>query len=164
MIRRYYAGGREVGLEPESDRVAIHAGDRAKLPPAVQRAVEGGARMPNGIVVVARDAIPAAALRELAATGVAQTIYRHGDATAIPLPEVRVEFDDAAERGRVATALRESPVEVDVVEEDDSRLVLRPRSGRGDDALDLASFVFERAHPAAASPRMVQIVRRPGAK
>ena len=44
MIRRYYAGGREVSLEPESDRVAIHTGRSAQLPPAVREAVEGGDR------------------------------------------------------------------------------------------------------------------------
>ena len=39
-------------------------------------------------------------------------------------------------------------------------LVLRPTSGRSDDALTLANYIYEQAHPAAATVRFVQFVPR----
>ena len=77
------------------------------------------------------------------------------------MPEVRVEF----ESGQHAAALRalgESKVPAEITNDAPDRLALRPRSGKGEDALDLANYIYEQhIRPAASSVRMLQIVPRP---
>ena len=76
------------------------------------------------------------------------------------MPEVRVEF----ESGQHAAALRalgESKVPAEITNDAPDRLALRPRSGKGEDALDLANYIYEHIRPAASSVRMLQIVPKP---
>ena len=79
----------------------------------------------------------------------------------VPLPEIRVEVDNPAERKAVMRALDGAPHQVEVASESDDGFVLAPVSGTSDDAIDVANYVYETAHPAAASVRFVQFVPRP---
>jgi hypothetical protein len=79
------------------------------------------------------------------------------------MPEVRVELE-GDQHAAALDAVAASKVAADVTDDTPERLSLRPRSGKGEDALDLANFIYEHARPAAASVRMVQVVPKPGVK
>jgi hypothetical protein len=93
----------------------------------------------------------------LRAAGALQPVYRSGAALVVPMPEVRVELEGDQRRAAL-DAIDAAHVAAEVTEETPERLSLRPTSGSGDDALDLANFIHEHAHPAAASVRMLQVV------
>jgi hypothetical protein len=105
-----------------------------------------------------------AALRaELEACAALHPVLQQAGARLIVLPEVRVELRDAGEaqalragveRGTPAAAVEE-PAGAAV-----PTLVLRPRSGRGADALELAEALRGRAGVAAVAPRLLRVVPR----
>jgi len=117
--------------------------------------------LPSGMVVINRASLSDDATARLSATGVAQPVYRYGNALVVFLPEVRVELD-VGQSAAVADAAAASTVPSIVTDSSAERLSLRPRSGSAEDALDLANFIYESARPAAATVRMLQIVPQPG--
>lgn len=155
----YYAGGQKVELEPDDEHVALDRTAAAKTgaaePANSTRSAAGG------VVVVERTAIDDDTMAKLRKEGAVQTVYRRNRALVVPLPEVRIEFDRPDERRAVLDLLSKIGTPHTIAENTDDRLVVAPASGRGDDALRLANEVYERAHPAAASPRFVQIVPKP---
>lgn len=164
MGRYYYAGGKRVPLEADEAHVAV---DRARaaaagLGPAVENASPaGGPRLPGGVVVAEREAIGEAQISKLREAGALRPVYRHREARIVALPEVRVEIDGARQRKAVLDSISRAPHQVEIAEDREDRIVLRLRSGSGDDAIDVANYVFEAAHPAAASVRLVQFVPKP---
>jgi hypothetical protein len=83
----------------------------------------------------------------------------------VPLPEVRVEFDSAEQRKAVLRLLAEGDLPQHTIKENsDERIVVAPASGLGDDALKIANEIYERASPAAASARFIQIVPKPAVR
>jgi hypothetical protein len=89
-------------------------------------------------------------------------VYRKDRAVVVPLPEARIEFDSPAQRRAVREMLDNCPsTECAIIEDTSDRIVVRPLSGSGSDALKLANEIYERAHPAAASVRFIQFVPKP---
>jgi hypothetical protein len=81
-------------------------------------------------------------------------VLRTDDGTLLAvLPEVRVE-GDPDQLARLAAG----PPRAEVAERDDGRLVLRPSSGRGADALALANALHESGAVTLAQPRFLRIV------
>jgi len=162
MRRYYYALGRKVALTPDARRVAVNASKAATqgLDNVVQLAHRSTTKLPGGLALVSRADLRSEDVVRMTQSGVVQSVYRHGPSTTIPMPEVRVELDPG-QRKAALEAARSSRVEAEITENSDERLVLRPISGSGDDALDLANFIFEKARPASSSVRMVQVVARP---
>jgi hypothetical protein len=158
MGRYFYAGGERKALDPVDDRVAIdtRGAARAGLGDAVS-ALPVVSQLPGGMTIVDRATLSAELCERLKATGLVQPVYRSGNALVVVLPEVRVELE-ADQRAAALDAIDASRVAAEVTDDTPERLSLRPRSGTGEDALDLANFIYERAHPAASSARMVQVV------
>ena len=162
MTRHFYAGGERHTLEPAADWVAIDT--RAAAAAGLSGAVAGlpvVSRLPGGILLVSRSACADELYSRIDAASALRQAYRTGRAIVVPMPEVRVEF----ESGQQADALRalgESKVPADITDSASDRLTLRPRSGKGEDALDLANYIYEHARPSASSVRMLQIVPKPG--
>ncbi len=165
MERYYYAEGERHNLVPDTKQVAIDTGvTRSTGQEKALEAVEITSKLPGGMVLVRAGDVSATILSELDRLGATQHVYRRGRTTIVFLPEVRVEFDDAAQRKGALEAAHSSGVPIDVIDDCAERLSLRPQSGSGDDALDLANFIYERAHPASASARMLQVVPRPATR
>lgn len=160
MNRYYYAGGKRVSIEEDEAHVAID-GARAAAAGLEDASPSGGSRLPGGVVVAERGQVGETALSRLRAAGALRPVYRHREARIVALPEIRVEVDDARQRKAVLESITRAPHPVDIAEDTEGRIVLRPRSGSGDDAIDVANHVFEEAHPAAASVRLVQFVPKP---
>jgi hypothetical protein len=160
--RYFYASGERVPIERDEDQVAIDIGraGQAAIDDVLEQAGAGAAqRLQGRVVVVSRKAV-GKLLTRLEAAGALQPVYRHESAVLVPLPEVRVELDPG-QRKAVLAAIEESPVPAEVVDENDDRVVLRPRSGNGDDAIALANHIFEKAKPAASAVDFVRFVPKP---
>lgn len=160
MGRYYYAGGKRVSIEEDEAHVAI---DRARADAAGLEYAppSGGSRLPGGVVVAEREQVGEPQLSKLRAAGALRPVYRHREARIVALPEIRVEVDGARQRRAVLESIARAPHPVVIAEDAADRIVLRPSSGSGDDAIDVANYVFEEAHPAAASVRLVQFVPKP---
>jgi hypothetical protein len=159
----YYAGGEQIPLEVDGGHVAID----------LQAAVEHGLQtfvdavrprmslLPGGRVAVVQTETVTPALREvLERADAIHPVYRAGAARIVAYPEVRVHVDEAR-RGELLSALNRSGISADVVGEAAGDVVLRPKSGRGADAIALANYVYETVRPEMAQPRFIRIVPRP---
>jgi hypothetical protein len=164
MARYFYAGGERRELDPVNDRLAIdtRGAEAAGLGDVVSE-LPVVSKLPAGFTIVDVAGLSDAAHARLTAAGVVQPVYRSGNALVVPMPEVRVELE-GDQHAAALDAVAASKVAADVTDNTPERLSLRPRSGKGEDALDLANFIYEHARPAAASVRMVQVVPKPGVK
>lgn len=127
----------------------------------VVSALPVASRLPGGMTIVDRAAVGDELYERLSTAGLVQPVYRSGAALVVLMPEVRVELE-GDQHAAALEAVGAADVAADVTDDTPARLSLRPRSGRGEDALDLANFIYERAHPAAASVRMFQVVPKRG--
>ncbi|MBI5070838.1 MAG: hypothetical protein HZB56_21660 [Deltaproteobacteria bacterium] len=162
MARYYYASGERIPIELDEEQVAV---DAERAGPAEAQALQARAgpspRLPGGVMLLSRRRVGEKALEGLAARGALRPVYRAQGAALVALPEVRVEVDGEAQRQAVHQALSRSPHAVEIAEERPDGFVLRICSGSGDEALEVANFLHEAAHPAAASARLVRFVARP---
>lgn len=158
----YYAGGERIQLERDPATVGVlldHAATRA-LPSKVLSSVRRqGHALRSGIVIVPSSAIPSMVRQGLDAEGALLPVFVHGQARILVLPEVRVESKDPQQVSAIRRFLA-SEVEAGAIEEQGTRLTFRPRSGRAEDALEIASRVEEQMHPVASQARFVRIVPR----
>jgi hypothetical protein len=162
----YYAGNDRIALKRASGLVAV---DVTSLAPALARQVEGvakkgGAPGRRGIVIVRRDALPSGARTQLESRRRAlMPVVQDDDGSLIVvLPEVRVENDDDTATSRVLRWLRlRKDVEFDV---EPDRIVVRPLSHDGRDALHLANEIQEELKPSLSQARFMRVVRRPGVR
>src|SRR5262245_58952423 len=144
----FYAGGKRQELEAVDDRLAVDTrgaasnglGDVVSELPVVSK-------LPAGMVIVDRGSLGKAAYERLNAAGLAQPVYRYGSALVVLMPEVRVELEDDQHAAALG-AVQSSTVPAQITDDTPERLSLRPRSGKGEDALDLANFIYEKARPA----------------
>lgn len=91
-----------------------------------------------------------------------QPVYTVDDGSRIVvLPEVRVESSDEAVTQGVRSFAKSDATDAELVKDGDKRLVLRPRSGKGTDAIAMANEVYESFSPDVSQARFVRLVRRP---
>jgi len=76
------------------------------------------------------------------------------------MPEVRVEESSPERQEVLRRWLREHSEEAVIVVDWGERIVLRPTSGRGQDAPALANHLTEQVGPEMAQPRFLRIVDR----
>jgi hypothetical protein len=76
----------------------------------------------------------------------------------IALPEVRVEESSSQRRRALLRWIREHGDVAQVVEDNGERIVLRPTSGQGADAITLANQLCEQIGPELAQARFVRVV------
>ncbi len=160
----YYSGGKRIALEPDERTIAVDLRRaRAAASPQVREWAErsgGLASVKDGIALVPRAEIPAEVLAGLDQEGAIHPVFRYGRARIVVLPEVRVEVAGAEEQ-RLRRALEKGDFQAEVEHDDGERLVLRPRSGRGIDALALANALHEKVAPSLAQARFLRIVPKP---
>jgi hypothetical protein len=155
----YYASGKRVELDADPDHVAIDPNAAARA--GVDRSEIPAAHTASGVIVAVRSAVPAAALERLRKAGALQPVYMRNRALVIPLPEVRIEVDTREQHAAVMKALNDAGASYEIADQSGERIVVKPKSGDGADALKIANHVYEQAKPAAASVRFVQFVPKP---
>ncbi len=103
---------------------------------------------------------------EVAQPAVAQSeaanrVYRVGDTIVVVMPEVRVEESRPQHLEKLEAWLAEHKASVEVVSQTDERLVLRPLSMRGSDALDIANALHEEIEREMAQARFICSTGKP---
>lgn len=159
----YYSGGRKLLLERDHDHVAVdqRAAERAGLG-AMLLDTNGLVQRGVGVLLTPRSALEESTLASLQEAGALQPVYKGDKATIVVLPEVRIEFDDAKQKSSVMAALSDATAPAfEIIDDGEDRLVVRPTSGHGDDALKLANYIHERAHPPSATARFMQFLPKP---
>ena len=155
----YYAGGQRRGLD-DSDLVAVDLDAVEDVEEDALEQLRSKGRPLTGAVVLVDSGTAAQVLGDRLdqAPGV-HPVYEAEGALVVVLPEVRVEGgDDALRRVQQRASARAG------VEASEGRLVLRPRSGRGEEALAMANELAEAAGSEEldlAQPRFLRITQRP---
>lgn len=160
----YYADGERVDLTPCDDVVAIRK-DRLTESGGVDKqtrnALESLLRpLTRGWSLAETAGLSAASRTALENDGSLQRVFESTGAQLVALPEVRIE-ETRPQQQRKLKAWLDSLADADVESMDGEITVVRPRSGKGEDAIRLAGRVFEEIHPEAVSPRFIRIVPRP---
>jgi hypothetical protein len=159
----YYASGKPIRLTLDEGWVAVdarrcEAADPAGSLEAVLRDVSRPLR--GDLVLVPRDALSSRQHDALAKQGAIQPVFHAEGARLVALPEVRVEESSPQCQQALHHWLRQHGHEAEIIEDRGDRLVLRPTSGRGQDALALANELTEQVGPEMAQPRFLRIVNR----
>ena len=163
-VASYYADGEVIPLLP-TNLVAVDLGLAAKFgvpSKTLDRLDRTGRHLRRGMVLVDVTEVGPDLRRLLDHAGAAHPVFRNPTgALTVLLPEIRVEAQTAEAWSRIQHELDHEAGRIEVVRADGHRLVLRPASGRGMDALDLANAIYERAAPAMSQPRLLRLVDRP---
>ncbi len=162
--RYYYAGGVRVPLTPDPEYVAVDfdrlEGEEVDAP--IRERLQKSARSLRGSLgLLDRSELPEAVEEQLERSGALQPVYRHEDTLLVVLPEVRVETAEGEAGETLLEYLEARQLSVYVEREKRGRLVLRPTSGRGEDALLIANRLKEEMHAEMAQARFVRLVPRP---
>lgn len=160
----YNSDGSKVRLEG-SDELAVdlNAASAAELPPTVLRRVEEkGSALRDGVVMLGSGELPEDVVRTLDEAGALRPVFgARSTGLLVVLPEVRIETGDEKQAEEVRRYLECSDIGAEVIRDAGERIVVRPTSGRGEDALELANRVEEAVHPLLAQARFLRIVPRP---
>ena len=159
----YYDGaGSRIALHA-IDEIAIdwEAAKAVSLPDELVSKLRDSSRvLRGGVSLVERNDLGESALHALDSVGAIHPVFRAEDGTKlVVLPEVRVEATDASQARKIKRTLKRE--EAELVEATGERLVIRPKSGRGSDALDLANRLEEAEHPLMAQAHFLRVVPRP---
>lgn len=162
----YYADGKRIDLTPRDEVVAVRQGsvvEPGRLEARARKKVTAGLRtLMQGWALANTSSLTATSRAALEADGSLQRVFEATGAQLVALPEVRIEETRATHKRKLQNWLAKiAEAEVQSIDDDGEITILRPRSGRGEDAIRLASRIFEEAHPEAATPRFIRIVARP---
>lgn len=159
----YYAGGEKIRIEADADRIAVDLsrvrGASRKIRDFLKHR-EGDKALKGGITLVERKAIPKRVLDQLERQAALHPVYRHGETLLVVLPEVRVELSEPQQES-VRTFVSRGPVRAAIQKAEGDRMILRPVSGKGADAITLANTLHETIHPKMAQARFLRVVRKP---
>jgi hypothetical protein len=159
----YYASGQPVDLTLDETWLAIDTQQfkAAGTSPRLQAALLKNAHALRGdLILVKRQTLTTKQLDVLTRQGVAHPVFRSKGALLIALPEVRVEESSSQRRRALLRWIREHRELTEIVEDYGERIVLRPTSGHGTDAIHLANQIIEQIAPELAQPRFVRVVER----
>lgn len=160
----YYASGKRIDVTLDDELLAIDQDLAAKAEVSSlqrKRLREASRPLRGDLVLIPADSISPSTQESLKKAGAVQRVFRADDTTLVVMPEVRVE-DNSQDRGKVLRQwLAEHSDVAQVLTDNGDRLVLRPVSGQGTDALRLAAQLTEEVHVQSAQPRFMRVVRRP---
>jgi hypothetical protein len=162
----YWAGGEKIPLEDTAQvAVDVRAAQRAKLwdGELATAATEAGSKVTDDLVLLSAAKLSPKLRDRLEEAGALQPVFRYEDGTLlVVLPEVRVETKDPTTAAALQSVVEDWASDVELEQPRPGRFVLKPASGRGEEALELANHVSEEVNPDAAQARFLRIV--PGSK
>lgn len=161
---RYYASGKRIDVALDDQLLAIRQdlAAQADLPDAERERMRKSARPLRGdLVLVPTSCLSEASRKALDSAGAVQRVFQADDATLVALPEVRVEDSSQARRKALRRWLDKHPDVAQILDDEGERLVLRPVSGEGTDAVRLAATLSEEVRVKSAQPRFMRVVKRP---
>lgn len=149
----YYAGGEKVELARADDLIAIDGADLS-TPASLGRALTDGLRL------VTKDELSDAAKRA-GDTKSKYPVFRSHGSIVVALPEVRVEESRKAQWAHLQRWLKQHGSDVEVVSRGGDRVVLKPVSGSGEDALTIANDLAEKVGLEMAQARFIRVTSHP---
>lgn len=159
----YYAGGKRIPLELDPEHVAVDVGDvdsrAGKRPEPAE--VEGAEELRSGLFLIERSSLPTDLRARLDQEKALLPVFHYEDALVVILPEVRIEISAGSET-EVHRFLEQADVPNQVLTDQGTRLVVRPDSGRGEDALRLANELQESVSVEMAQARFLRRVPKRG--
>jgi len=159
----YYASGKPVRLTLDKEWVAVDArrSHAAEASGNLSAALRDASTPPRGdLVLVRRETLSGPQHDALAKEGAIHPVFNCEGARLVAMPEVRVEESSPHGLEVLHHWLREHTRDAEIIEDRGDRIVLRPTSGRGQDALTLANRLTEQVGPEMAQPRFLRIVDR----
>lgn len=160
----YYSNGAQIYLTQDPDHIAVDLNrlqESEHSSAAFAELEKEGIHLRDGLFIVPRRTLSDSISEMLESIGEIQPVFLHDDTMIVVLPEVRVEIMTNPQRKRIYAFLEEEQHSVEVVSDRGERLVLRPTSGRGVDALDLANRLQEQIRPEMAQARFMRVLLRP---
>jgi hypothetical protein len=158
----YWAGGEKIPLQDTAQvAVDVRAAQRAKLwdGELAKAATDAGSKVTDDLVLIPAAKLSPKLRDRLEEAGAVQPVFRYDDGTLlVVLPEVRVETKDPTTAAALQSVVKDWASDVDVEQPKPGRFVLKPASGRGEEALELANHVSEQVDPDAAQARFLRIV------
>jgi hypothetical protein len=155
----FYAGGKRIPLELDPEHVVVDSGlvasREGKRPDP--RSLEGVEELRGGFYLVERRALTADLRERLDQDHALLPVFLYEDALIVILPEVRVEMAAGEEAG-VHRFLEQTDIPNKILADRGTRLVVRPDSGRGEDALRLANELQESVPVEMAQARFLRKV------
>jgi hypothetical protein len=137
----YWASGEKIPLDT-APQIAVNtkAADEHGLwqGELSDTATAKGTDIGRGLVILPSDAVPSGLRDRLDSTGASAPVYRAHD---------------------VRTAVERIDSDASVEESAPGRFVVKPSSGRGEDALHIANRLTEDVSPEAVQPRFVRIAK-----
>jgi hypothetical protein len=162
----YYASGKPIDLTLDETWLAIDTRQfkAARTSPRLQAALLKDAHPLRGdLILVKRQALTPKQLDALTRQAAVHPVFHSQGALLVALPEVRVEESSSQRRRALLRWIREHGDVAQVVEDNGERIVLRPTSGQGADAITLANQLYEQIGPELAQPRFLRVVEHFGA-
>lgn len=162
----YYASGHPVDLILDLNWLAIDTRQfkAAGTSPRLQATLLKDARPLRGdLILVKRQLLTPKQLDALIRHGAAHPVFQSKGALLIALPEVRVEESSSQRRRALLRWIREHTDIAEIVANDGDKIVLRPTSGQGADAITLANQLVEQIGPELAQPRFLRVIEHFGA-
>lgn len=157
----YYAGGGKVELDPDRDWIAVDVErlGRNKRDASLKKDMMAGSEpLRDTLYMVDRTRLSESDLDRMEAEGATQSVYRHGNTRLVPLPEVRVELKAEHDAEVLQQCLKSHLCDAEIVKQQGTSVVLRPRSGRGSDALIIANVLQEEDVALSAQARLLRMV------
>jgi hypothetical protein len=114
----------------------------------------------DGLRLVTRDEL-GDAVKRVGGSKLKYPVFRSHGAIVVALPEVRVEESRKSHQAKLRKWLAEHRDDVMVVCRGDDRVVLKPVSGSGQDALAIANDLAEHVGPEMAQARFIRVTARP---
>lgn len=157
----YYSEGQRIELTPVKDLVALdlEIAQKARVgEKELKSLMKNGRQLRRNLYLIGRNKLAAGMLHQIDEAGAQQPVFQHGDTIIVVLPEVRAESSPGKQESLFEMLQSTDTVPAEVVEESGLKLVLRPKSGRGIDALHLANQLYEHANMVMAHPRFIRLV------
>jgi len=160
----YYAGEEKVQLEPDPEYIAVDLAQlgRGEEDSRIKQEVTASSQpLRRDLYLTPVSTLSGSDLERLTGVAAAQPVFRYGNARIVVLPEVRAELEEEHDPAALEKKLEEERVPAEVLEHRGQSVVLRPRSGRGDDALRLANLLREEGAAKFAQARQLRMIPRP---
>ena len=160
----YYASGSRILLEPDQEYIALDANPAREIDSSSKARVplpKSARQLRGNIFLVPKADLSEDAETHLRQEGSIQPVYLCDGARLIVLPEVRAEDPSPTARARIRGWVEAQKNHATIVEERGDRVVLRPNSGSGNDALQLANRMYEELAPEMVQVRMIRVLPKP---
>jgi hypothetical protein len=144
----YFADGKKVALEPVEDLIAQ------------SKAVDD--QLPKSVTLIKKGKEAAAGTRGTKDASLEYPVYS-SDASGyiVALPEVRVQEESVEPSTKFANWLRKNKTRIVVIGQKRGQTIIRPVSGKGEDAIEIANEIYLAIKPAMSQPRFLRVIDRP---